>query len=288
MSTLQVEYNRPLKKYKRKIDSLHTAIDRGSFETVIFLVNNGADIHKLDEDGLTPLYLAVSKGRLDIAKLLIEKGADVNKPTSKGDTPIFIAASYGYLELIKLLIQHGATDIMYVSAFYVLHEAVYKNRSDLIELLIKYGADFDIENEENLTPLYLAIRVNSIESTKVLVENGALMFDEEDEESCGPLYHALDLHRYEIADLLIDQGSFMTKRLMKQINNIGFYDLVNRLRMMNSRWQPKSHKYFPKPLRQQIKTVIILKKRGGQLGRLPMEVLFYLIDFFCIIRLILE
>lgn len=78
------------------------------------LVKNGADIATLtNEVGNTPLMMAVSKGLDDFAQELIQNGADVNKTNDKGVSPLQLAASVGATpEMIGLLVGKGA-DVNY-------------------------------------------------------------------------------------------------------------------------------------------------------------------------------
>jgi len=55
----------------------------------------------------TPLAAAVAKGDLDAVKKFIEYGADVNEK-SNGLTPLMIAARYNQVEIIDLLLKNGA------------------------------------------------------------------------------------------------------------------------------------------------------------------------------------
>lgn len=58
--------------------SLHYAISCGSDDVARLLIEKGADVNAIADDGTTPLILAVKNDDVFIAKLLLEKGADVN------------------------------------------------------------------------------------------------------------------------------------------------------------------------------------------------------------------
>ncbi|MBP9794260.1 MAG: ankyrin repeat domain-containing protein [Flavobacterium sp.] len=55
----------------------------------------------------SPLCNAIIKGDIDAVKKFIEYGADVNQP-SNGVTPLMIAARYNRVEIIDLLLKNGA------------------------------------------------------------------------------------------------------------------------------------------------------------------------------------
>ena len=51
---------------------------QGQTETVIALIDNGADIEAKDDSGETPLHWAVERGQTETAIALINRGADIN------------------------------------------------------------------------------------------------------------------------------------------------------------------------------------------------------------------
>jgi ankyrin repeat protein len=74
------------------------------------LLNAGAKLDEVDDDGITTLSWAAIANRVDMARLLIERGADVNHVDKKGMTPLLYAASidFGDSKMIDLLLQSGA------------------------------------------------------------------------------------------------------------------------------------------------------------------------------------
>jgi ankyrin repeat protein len=60
---------------------LHAAAEEGHVGTVIFLLNNGADlaaVTKGTHSKWTPLHLAAKKGHLEIVNIFLNRGANVN------------------------------------------------------------------------------------------------------------------------------------------------------------------------------------------------------------------
>lgn len=60
------------------LTSLHHAISCGADDAARLLIEKGANVNALAEDGTSPLILAAKKDAVFIAKFLLEKGADVD------------------------------------------------------------------------------------------------------------------------------------------------------------------------------------------------------------------
>ena len=62
----------------------------GYKETVLFLIENGANVNSKCDIGRTPLHVAA-----EIATFLIDKRAQIDVRDKDGATPLHIAAHYG-------------------------------------------------------------------------------------------------------------------------------------------------------------------------------------------------
>jgi ankyrin repeat protein len=54
-----------------------------------------------------------------------------------------------------------------------LHYAAARNNSEIIDVLLKKGANIEEKNIDGKTPLYIAIMFESLDAIKILLENGA-------------------------------------------------------------------------------------------------------------------
>ena len=73
------------------------------------LIERGAEVDVRNEDQATPLHLASGRGELEIARrLLVKSGSDVHAQDKYGWTASHFAAWNGHLGLIELLRDSGA------------------------------------------------------------------------------------------------------------------------------------------------------------------------------------
>ena len=116
-------------------------------------------------------------------KSLIKKGINARYLTDRKEDknfmqnmcPIHIAARFGYKEIVEALIEYGADiNIKGHFGYTALHEACLKNNIDIVNILIKNGADLNIKSGRyGFMPLYLACENNYEEIIDILIKNGA-------------------------------------------------------------------------------------------------------------------
>ena len=157
------------------------------FMAVYLLLDHGADANIASADGNSPLHTAVSKGVFDITKLLVEKGSYVNLQNKEGRTPLFLSVKNKHEQLIKLLIENEAdvrigykensTERFYLvrgknrgraAWHYIAGEQV--NEPEIINLLVKSGANVNAQDAEGFTPLHMAAIHGNLKIVKKLVD----------------------------------------------------------------------------------------------------------------------
>lgn len=177
-------------------------------ENAEVLINHGSDINSKDWKNITPIMISVRFGSHKITKLLIEKGAemdfeqmfirfaksnkfdeylanylfkqgiDVNYQDINGKTAIIHAVERGSREsvsIINFLIENGADinicDNSGQSA--IFYTVGFPSRKGALELLILHGANLNIKNKWNKTPLFYAKTNCDSSIVNILINNGA-------------------------------------------------------------------------------------------------------------------
>ena len=165
--------------------SLHLAANNGELRVSQLLLDHSADVNSRNNKGQTPLHL-VSRlemslnecNRPSVVRLLIAHGADVNARDMTHTTPLLYASCRGRLEVAQVLLDNGANVNDKGATRSSLHLLLESDNNPhdaliLVELLLKFGADTNLQDENNLTPLHLALRKNSLEIARKLLEHGA-------------------------------------------------------------------------------------------------------------------
>jgi hypothetical protein len=142
--------------------SLILAAKEGYLETVVFLLENGADIHTQSD---RPLLDAVLNNHTEIVDYLLEKGANIKFKTIEIVIDNHIPGQP--LDSLELLLKH--IDVQ-VQQNYFIGIATSINQIPIVELLIKYGAD--IRDNDDL-PLFYAVQEGFARMSIFLIENGA-------------------------------------------------------------------------------------------------------------------
>ena len=74
-------------------------------EILELLIENGADLHHIDKEGVSVFDVAVTYNTLSIIDRLLESGFDLSTPTRKsGFTPLMGAVCYGRVDVVKKLL----------------------------------------------------------------------------------------------------------------------------------------------------------------------------------------
>mmetsp|Transcript_1582 Transcript_1582/g.3792 ORF Transcript_1582/g.3792 Transcript_1582/m.3792 type:complete len:189 (-) Transcript_1582:133-699(-) len=122
--------------------SLHAPASAGNMEAVRRLLDQGAFVDELDEDGWTPLRWAVQYGQCEVVQALVDAGADVEARTG-GKTALHRAAYMGRQDVCEVLLKAGADPNPVDDDGFVPFDIVYcpKDHRDYTrEVLQEYGA----------------------------------------------------------------------------------------------------------------------------------------------------
>ncbi|GAG25792.1 unnamed protein product, partial [marine sediment metagenome] len=146
--------------------ALWWAACEGDLSRVKKLVKHGANINTLDNGLWTPLHIAAAYDKddsyepLEVVHFLVEKGATIDALTDNGFTPLYEAVSVGNFTIARFLISRGA-NINFINPLNgtsILHSATHDSHFKFILLLLLKGANIDAQAHDGETPLHVSIR----------------------------------------------------------------------------------------------------------------------------------
>ncbi|HKE57707.1 MAG TPA: ankyrin repeat domain-containing protein [Pyrinomonadaceae bacterium] len=175
------------------------AIKQGDANRVGELLKQKPELIKArTKKGTTPVMLAMFSRHKELAESLAS-GIEIN---------IFEASALGRVERVRELVKKDPTLVKAFSpeGFTALHGNL--NHTDVVELLIDYGADINAVSKNNFmaTPLQSALAMGWTDAAKLLIARNANV------NCCGaeggsPLHEAAGNGQLELAKLLLDHGA---------------------------------------------------------------------------------
>lgn len=130
------------------------------------------DVETRDGGDNTALYLAVKHDQPEILKQLIAVKANVNTNGGNNSRPIHVAAQFGYEECMNILTTNGAkADVKNSSGNTPLILASQRNHHTLMQQLIAAKCDVNIQNNEGCSALHYSC--HKAMGVNLLLEAGA-------------------------------------------------------------------------------------------------------------------
>jgi len=186
------------------------------------------DINETDEYGYTGLHLASEHGHLKVVEELMAAGCKLDPLVFDSYyLPVHQAVSKGHNEIAKKLINAGCkiNELIYAGACCgCIHLAIMKENKEIFDLLLAKKCDVNLADEINgNTPLFLATTLEQVATIKALVAAGAdVNLADWDEKT--PLHFAAANGFGEVVKALVDSKADLEA---KDANGKTAYDLAN-------------------------------------------------------------
>jgi len=167
---------------------IFNSLSAGDTAKIRALLQNGVDCNTRNDEGATLLMLAAGTGNLEMVKMLIESDADVDAKDTQGWTALMKAMynneeDRGYPDVVDTLIKAGA-DVETQIAYGVrpLMLAAAYGQAAVVDLLLAAGADVRATNEGGRTALMMVKDKDYVEVINQLHE---AELDLGDDLACG-------------------------------------------------------------------------------------------------------
>lgn len=140
------------------VSPLDTAAAKGHTDIMKLFIEAGADVNGADPDGRPALHFAAFWNQLGAVNMLMGAGADVRSTDTWGSTALCHAACRYNVELVLALLRSGAgVNVLDQNHRTPLHFAAAKagrpGGSDVVDMLLKWGADETIADDGGKTPM---------------------------------------------------------------------------------------------------------------------------------------
>lgn len=214
---------------------LEVAIEKGNFELVKLLFENGArgELDDLLVRSFSSKNIEIVKYLLDrgarvgktlylcedinILAYLVENGISLNTASDEGKTILMTACEKNNVELTKYLIWNNA-DLSKKnrSGETALIIAAKKSNFELVKLLVDYGANPYIGKQSGALELCISAILNDSEKARNLLLyygiNVDSLLDENSEEEITPIMIAAKINNYDVAKVLIENGADLNRK----------------------------------------------------------------------------
>jgi uncharacterized protein len=125
------------------------------------------------EDGFQPLGLACYFGHFESAEYLVKAGAPINSPSRNElrAAPLQSAAAAGHVNIVEMLLKYRADpNVQGQGGYTPLHAAAQNGDLKTVRALLYGGADMTLRSNDGKTSLDLAVESGHMETAKLLQE----------------------------------------------------------------------------------------------------------------------
>ncbi|HEY0075638.1 MAG TPA: ankyrin repeat domain-containing protein [Abditibacteriaceae bacterium] len=156
---------------------LMAAASRGKEQVLRLLLEHKADVRLTNKNGETALYLASVFGNAGCIRLLADAGSDVNTFSVKGGNPLLLATAVGHTSAVLALLDKGANPNVKAKEGAKASPLILASgygHVEIVRALLSKGADITATDENNVTALQAATRMNHMDVVQLLQQAGAV------------------------------------------------------------------------------------------------------------------
>lgn len=202
---------------------VHLAWKQKHMETCIILLSSGVDVNRMINKRQQTMLHEVASGEFGsfkLCKTLLELGAKVDSVDEDGNQSLHLAFRRGLIETGKLLLSHGADGCALnnsgESVIHILAQSPVDSPVLCLNL-IERGASADVRNQYQKLPCQLALECGNPSSFHVLMTHSRMISsaDRNDRDRIAFLNSlflvAVKMGEAAICDLLLNEGASVDK-----------------------------------------------------------------------------
>jgi ankyrin repeat protein len=181
-----------------------------------YLIINGINLNQTNKFNEKVVHFCAMHGNLFIMKMLFERGADMNSSNIRNHTPLIMSCGNKHAKCVKFLVENGIdVNGKDYKNDNLLHVCIQNNSYDImLYFLIKKCSVINDKNDNGDTALCFAAMQNKVEYVKLLLKYGAdPNINNAKYRNESPLYHAVKNNNYNMVKLLIENNANFHNRL---------------------------------------------------------------------------
>ena len=207
------------------VSPLCKSLDAECYHNAKLLLKYGCEVHGANDDngqlrGATPLHLAIAKNNLEMILTLLDAGADpndyrknVNESVYQHSSVLHLAAAEDKIVVLWLLLAKGGkinsqNDLRRDTPLLILAR---KGSVEGVKMLLRFGADVELESQVGTTPVWAAVRENHLQVLQILLQTCCSLEIPSMEYHMymplTPLEIALRLQSWKMALILLNAGA---------------------------------------------------------------------------------
>lgn len=180
----------------------------GDLTTVQNAIEEGTDVNLVASNGMNLLIFAIwQNGNPHVVEYLLEKGADptYRQPSTLWNALVYAAVN-GHAEVLQILLDRGQELDEEAGDWKALMYAVTYRNHRTAEMLLQAGANINVRDPEQRTPLMRAAKNSDVEMVRMLLQFNPEL-DAQDENGMTALIYAAGKAKHENVEQLLNAGA---------------------------------------------------------------------------------
>ncbi|XP_067653209.1 ankyrin-3-like [Haliotis asinina] len=223
-------------------NSLHLSCIGGHVDTVKYVLNQtSVDINSKDCEEMTPVLLAAYHGKRELFDILVQEGADLSVIDEDGDSILHWACRGGNLKIVTYILMQNIVEINGKGneERTPVMLAAYHGKTEAFDILVKKGADLSVIDEDGDNILHSACRGGNLKIVTYILMQNIVDINSKGDEEMTPVMIAACLAKNEAFDILVKKEADLSvidgdgDNILHLATRGGHVKIVNYILMQN-------------------------------------------------------